>query len=126
MGLTKRTTGDRERLKRAVLIDPDFTESLRSLAKRETVSPETLFHGMVERTLSSPAEAASFLDFFRETWCGDKPSGGRPVDVLRVGALTSSLLLYLAYKTGFDCKTGEAAELLISFHAQSASRTVVH
>jgi hypothetical protein len=125
MGLTKRTTGDRERLKRAVLIDPDFTESLRSLAKKERVSPETLFHGMVERTLSSPAEAASFLDFLREAWCGDKPSGGCP-DVLRVGALTSSLLLYLAYKTGFDCKTGEAAELLISFHAQLASRTVVH
>jgi hypothetical protein len=126
MGLTKRTTGDRERLKRAVLIDPDFTESLRSLAKRETVSPETLFHGMVERTLSSPAEAASFLDFLRETWCGDRPSGGRPGDVLRVGALTSSLLLYLAYTTGLDSKTGEAAELLIAFHAQLASRTVVH
>jgi hypothetical protein len=126
MGLTnKRTTSDRERLKRAVLIDPDFTEALRSLAKSETVSPETLFHGMVERTLSSPAESANFLDFLRGAWCG-RPSGGRPVDVLRVGALTSSLLLYLAYKTGLDCKTGEAAELLISFHAQSASRTVVH
>src|ERR1700723_2541375 len=124
MGLTnKRTTGDRERLKRAVLIDPDFTEALRSLAKNETVSPETLFHGMVERTLSSPAASASFLDFLRGAWCGDRPSGNRPVDVLRVGALTSSLLLYLAYKTGLDCKTGEAAELLISFHAQSASRT---
>ena len=126
MGLTKRTTGDGERLNKAVLIDPDFTEVLNSLAKKEILSPEALFHAMVERTLSSPAEAACFLDYLREALCGDKPVGGRPVDVLRVGALTSSLLLYLAYKTGLDSKTGEAAELLISFHAQSASRTVVH
>jgi hypothetical protein len=126
MALTKRTTSDSERRKKAVLIDPDFTEVLNTLAKKEIVSPEALFHGMVERTLSSPAEAACFSEFLREACCGDRPIGGRPVDVLRVGALTSSLLLYLAYKTGLDCKTGEAAELLISFHAQSASRTVVH
>ena len=126
MGLTKRTTGDRERLKRAVLIDPDFTEVLRSLAQREIISPETLFHGMVERTLSSPAESAGFQEYLKGAWCSEKPSGGRPVDVLRVGALTSSLLIYLAYKTGLDCKTGEAAELLISFHAQSAAPAVIH
>ena len=126
MGLTKRTTGDSERLKRAVLIGPDFTDALRTLAEKEIVSPEALFHGMVERTLSSPIEAAGFLEYLKGAWCSDKPSEGRPVDVLRVGALTSSLLLYLAYKTGLDCKTGEAAEHLISFHARSAAPAVIH
>jgi hypothetical protein len=126
MGFTKGTTGDRERPKRAVLIDPDFAEVLRTLAKKEILSPEMLFHGMVEKTLSSPAEAAGFLDFLREAWCGNKPSGGRPTNILRVGALTSSLLLYLSYKTGLDCKTSEAAELLISFHARSATKAVIH
>jgi hypothetical protein len=122
MGLTKRATGDRERLKRAVLIDPDFTDALRTLAEKEIVSPEALFHGMVERTLSSPTEAAGFLEYLKGAWCSDKPSEGRQVDVLRVGALTSSL----AYKTGLDCKTGEVAEHLISFHARSAAPAVIH
>ena len=48
------------------------------------------------------------------------------VDVLSIGALTSSLLLYLAYKAGLDCRTGETAEHVISFHARSSDAVVIH
>jgi hypothetical protein len=40
---------------------------------------------------------------------------------LPVGTLTSSLLIYLAYKAGLDRRTGETAEHLISFHCAIVS-----
>ena len=46
--------------------------------------------------------------------------------VFPVGTLTSSLLIYLAYKAGLDRRTGETAEHLISFHARSSAATVIH
>jgi hypothetical protein len=45
---------------------------------------------------------------------------------LPVSTLTSSLLIYLAYKAGLDRRTGETAEHLISFHARSSAATVIH
>ena len=67
------------------------------------------------RAGSLPAE---YIFHSLEVWGAEV---GRPV-----GTLTSSLLIYLAYKAGLDRRTGETAEHLIWFHARSSAATVIH
>ena len=108
----------------AILLDSNLFAELDSIALRKNIAPEGLFHRMIEQVLVSPTRSEDFIDFLGDAWWHVNAAG--PVQVLHVGNLTSTLLTYLAYSTGFEWKTDQAAEHLISFYAGSGRRATIH
>jgi hypothetical protein len=106
--------------RKPILLDPSTVSALEKLAHDERVAAPVMVNRMIEQVLVSDKLAASFLKYVHDYWWGHKATTARSVHVLRVGSETFSLLLYLSSTSGFEQKTDQTVDMLISFYSQIA------
>jgi hypothetical protein len=100
--------------------------TLGSLARTEHITPDAMFHQILEQVLESSEVAQAFdgyVDHCR--WC-HLSKVAQEGCMVRVGSETFSLLMYLSNTTGFAQKTDQAAELLIAFYAEHSITLRLH
>jgi hypothetical protein len=106
--------------RKPLLLESPVVSALEKLAHYERVSAPVMVRRMVEQVLVSDILAASFLEYVHDYWWGHKATTARTVYVLRVGSETFSLLLYLSNMSGFEHKTDQTVDMLVSFYSQIA------